>query len=209
MLAKSPGFTIVAVLTLALASARTPRSSALSTPLSCDRSLTRIRLRSSTFGANSKRKAFRRTGSPSPNTGTYAIAMNRSRRLPPTHSAAARTSPRRCAACASFLQPPPRRACSRCSALRRFLGRSFSADEDQPGHSHFALLSYASLAKPVWPRPNIVTKSIQLDGETYYHVVGVSAARQFSLGGKQAPLDFRFGLNRANPASRLPLSSRP
>jgi predicted permease len=79
------------------------------------------------------------------------------------------------------------------------LGRTFTADEDQPGHSHFVLLSYALWQSQFAADPSIVTKSIQLDGESY-SVVGV-LPKDFSLGGKQdvwTPL----GLNRAKPNGR-------
>ena len=79
------------------------------------------------------------------------------------------------------------------------LGRTFSADEDQPGHSHFALLSYALWQSQFAGDPNILTKSIQLDGETY-SVVGV-LSKHFSLGGKQ-DLWVPLGLNRAKPGDR-------
>jgi predicted permease len=79
------------------------------------------------------------------------------------------------------------------------LGRTFTADEDQPGNSHFVLLSYALWQSQFAADPSIVTKSIQLDGEAY-SVVGV-LPRNFSLGGKEdvwTPL----GLNRAMPNGR-------
>jgi putative ABC transport system permease protein len=80
-----------------------------------------------------------------------------------------------------------------------FLGRDFGVEEDQPGHSHFALLSYGLWQSQFGGDPNIVTKSIQLDGETYT-IVGV-LPKQFSLGGKQ-DLWIPLGLNRAKPGSR-------
>ena len=80
-----------------------------------------------------------------------------------------------------------------------FLGRDFSVEEDQPGHSHFALLSYGLWQSQFGGDPNIVTKSIQLDDEMYT-IVGV-LPKQFSLGGKQ-DLWIPLGLNRAKPGSR-------
>jgi predicted permease len=79
------------------------------------------------------------------------------------------------------------------------LGRTFGVDEDQPGHSHYVLLSYALWQSQFGGDPNIVTKPLQLDGETY-NVVGI-LPKQFSLGGKQ-DLWVPLGLNRAKPDSR-------
>jgi predicted permease len=79
------------------------------------------------------------------------------------------------------------------------LGRSFSTEEDQPGHSHVALLSYALWQRQFAGDPNIVSKSIRLDAEPYA-VVGV-LPKQFSLGRSQ-DLWIPLGLDRANPSDR-------
>ena len=79
------------------------------------------------------------------------------------------------------------------------LGRSFARDEDQPGHAHFALLSYALWRSQFASDPNVVSKTIQLDGEAY-SIVGV-LPKDFSLGGKQ-DLWLPLGLNRAKPGNR-------
>ncbi len=79
------------------------------------------------------------------------------------------------------------------------VGRSFGVEEDQPGHSHYVLLSYALWESQFGGDPNIVAKPIQLDGEAY-NIVGV-LPKQFSLGGKQ-DLWVPLGLDRAKPQNR-------
>jgi len=78
-------------------------------------------------------------------------------------------------------------------------GRTFTPEQCQQGHSHVALLSYGLWQSQFGGDPNIVNKSVQLDAEPYA-VVGV-LPKQFSLGGKQdlwTPLE----LNRAKPQDR-------
>jgi putative ABC transport system permease protein len=79
------------------------------------------------------------------------------------------------------------------------VGRSFSGEEDKPGHSHYVLLSYALWESQFGGDPNIVAKPVQLDGEAY-SIVGV-LPKQFSLGGKQ-DLWVPLGLDRAKPQGR-------
>jgi len=79
------------------------------------------------------------------------------------------------------------------------VGRTFGADEDQPGHSHYVLLSYSLWQSQFGGDPNIVKRPIQLDGEVF-SVVGV-LPKLFSLGGKQ-DLWIPLGLDRAKPGGR-------
>jgi predicted permease len=79
------------------------------------------------------------------------------------------------------------------------LGRSFGVDEDQPGQSRFVLLSYGLWQSQFGGDPNVAAKSIQLSGESY-RIVGV-LPKEFSLGGKR-DLWIPLGLNRAKPDSR-------
>jgi len=79
------------------------------------------------------------------------------------------------------------------------LGRNFTADEDQPGRSHVALLSYAFWQSQFGGDPNILGKAVDLDGESYA-VVGV-LGKNFSLGGKQ-DLWVPLALDRSHPRNR-------
>jgi putative ABC transport system permease protein len=79
------------------------------------------------------------------------------------------------------------------------LGRTFTADEDQPGRDHEALLSFALWKSLFGGDPQIVGKSMQLDGQPYF-IVGV-LRKDFSLGGKQ-DLWIPLGLDRTKPQDR-------
>jgi putative ABC transport system permease protein len=79
------------------------------------------------------------------------------------------------------------------------LGRAFSAEEDQPGRNKVALLSYALWRSQFGADPKIVGKPVQLDGESYA-VVGVLGP-DFSLGTKPN-IWVSLGLDRAKPDDR-------
>jgi len=78
-----------------------------------------------------------------------------------------------------------------------FLGRTFPPDEDQPGRDHVALLSYGLWQRSFGADPSVVGRNITIDGESYA-VVGVM------------PADFHF-LNRTSDKAELwlPVSLDP
>ncbi|HEY6389211.1 MAG TPA: ABC transporter permease, partial [Candidatus Acidoferrum sp.] len=71
--------------------------------------------------------------------------------------------------------------------------------EDQPGHEHEALLSFALWKSLFGGDPRILGKTMQLDGQPYA-IVGV-LRKDFSLGGKQ-DLWVPLGLDRMKPQDR-------
>jgi putative ABC transport system permease protein len=79
------------------------------------------------------------------------------------------------------------------------LGRTFNAEEDQPGRDHEALVSFALWKSQFGGDPLIVGKSIQLDGQPYA-IIGV-LGKDFSLGGKH-DLWVPLGLDRTKPQDR-------
>ena len=79
------------------------------------------------------------------------------------------------------------------------LGRGFDVDDDRPGHSHVALLSYGFWQRQFAGDPNVAAKSIHISGEAY-SILGV-LPKEFSLGGRQ-DLWIPLGLNRAKPDAR-------
>jgi len=79
------------------------------------------------------------------------------------------------------------------------LGRIFALDEDQPGHNHVAVLSFALWKGQFGGDPQMLGKAIQLDGQRY-SIVGV-LSKDFSLGGKH-DLWVPMGLDRTKPQNR-------
>ncbi len=83
--------------------------------------------------------------------------------------------------------------------LHPFMGRTFAADENQPGHNHVAMLSYALWRSQFGGDSSILGKNIQIDRESY-SVVGIMPP-DFALGGKQ-DLWIPMPLDRAKPRNR-------
>ena len=199
MLARSPGFTLVAVLTLALGiGANTAIFSVVDAVL-----LKPLAYKDSTALINVWGK-FDKQGVPALGFSEpeYWDLLDRNRSFSEIAMYAIGAS-------ANLTRPDARPAqVSEAKAtagvfpllgITPILGRPFSANEDQPGQSHVALLSYALWQGQFAGDPEIAGKSFQLDGETYT-VTGVLAPG-FSLGGKQ-DLWVPLGLNRAKPDNR-------
>ena len=83
--------------------------------------------------------------------------------------------------------------------VQTVLGRTFTVDEDQPGHDREALLSFALWKSLFAGDPQIVGRSIELDGQTYA-IIGV-LRQDFSLGGRH-DLWIPLGLDRRKPQNR-------
>jgi predicted permease len=79
------------------------------------------------------------------------------------------------------------------------LGRTYAADDDQPGRDNVAVLTYDFWSKRLAADPAIIGKAIQLDAETYV-VIGV-LPKGFAFGGA-TDLWLPLGLNRARPRDR-------
>jgi putative ABC transport system permease protein len=202
MLAKSPGFTLVAVLTIALGiGANTAMFSVVNAvllrPLAYKDSISLVNI----WGKYDK-EGIPRNWLSEPEywdlldraqsfsgVGIYTVGGGvslTSSDAPPVQASAALTN----AALFPILGVQP------------FLGRVFSSGpsaEDQPGRDHVVILSYALWRSQFGGDPNIVGKPIQLDRESY-SVVGV-LPKDFSFAGKQ-DLWLPAALNRAKPRNR-------
>jgi len=85
-------------------------------------------------------------------------------------------------------------------AVKPFLGRTFAADEDQPGKEHVVVLSHRLWTSQFGGDPGIVGKTVTLNGEAYA-VIGVMPARSpFDRAFNQLwrPLAFREGERTRN-----------
>ena len=83
--------------------------------------------------------------------------------------------------------------------VKAFLGRTYSADDDQPGRDRMALLSYNFWTQQLGADRGVVGGSIQLDAENYT-IIGV-LPKDFSFAGP-ADLWLPLGLNRAHGRDR-------
>jgi putative ABC transport system permease protein len=79
------------------------------------------------------------------------------------------------------------------------LGRTYSADDDQPGHNHVAVLTYNFWSTRFASDPAIIGKSIQLDADTYT-VIGV-LRKGFDFAGP-TDLWLPLGLDRSHGRDR-------
>ncbi|MGB6484713.1 MAG: ABC transporter permease [Candidatus Acidiferrales bacterium] len=75
------------------------------------------------------------------------------------------------------------------------LGRSFRPDEEQPGHDHVVILSHGIWVRHFGSDPNIIDRSITVDGQPFT-VVGVLPAG-FDLLGFGQPMDLWMPLSFA------------
>jgi putative ABC transport system permease protein len=76
---------------------------------------------------------------------------------------------------------------------RPVLGRTFAADEDQPGKDHVVLLSHAIWQSQFGGDPNLIGKTIRLDGEPYAVIGVLPAGGSFDRAYNQiwSPLVFK------------------
>jgi predicted permease len=81
--------------------------------------------------------------------------------------------------------------------LKPSLGRDFSAQEEQPGHEHVAMISHGMWQSRFGSDPAVIGKPILLDYESY-QIIGV-LPRGFSLAGTSVALDvwMPFAFDRA------------
>lgn len=85
--------------------------------------------------------------------------------------------------------------------LRPILGRSFSADEDQPGKNHVVILSAGLWERRFGRDPEILGKTISLDGGSYA-VVGIAPV-EFRIPASQSELWIPY---TPDPTDLLPAS---
>ena len=83
--------------------------------------------------------------------------------------------------------------------VRPIAGRVFTADEDQPGRDRVALLDYGFWMSQMAGDPSAVGRTVELNGEAYA-IIGV-LPRGFAFGG-DVNMWLPLGLDRAKPNSR-------
>jgi predicted permease len=71
------------------------------------------------------------------------------------------------------------------------MGRTFTAEEDQPGHDHEVVLSYGLWRDQFGASPRILGQAIQLDGSAYT-VIGIMPAGFIFPRGEEMPGSFNF-----------------
>jgi putative ABC transport system permease protein len=83
-----------------------------------------------------------------------------------------------------------------------FMGRTFTAEEERPGHEHLAVLSYGAWVRRFGADRNALGQSLRLDGELY-QVVGVMPKDfQFPAGDSQVEVWSPLTLDLTSLASR-------
>ena len=177
MLLKHPGFTLIAVLTLALGiGANTAIFSIVNAvllrpfPYHAPEQLVMIgEVRAWRFGVVSQLCRLARR------------SQRSSMQHPPCVQTRATTSPAQANpnACKVGLSP---RVSYHCLVSSRRLGRDFLAEDDRPGATPAVILSYGFWSRRFGNDPNIIGKQITLNNQSYT-VVGIT------------PRDFQFGLD--------------
>jgi putative ABC transport system permease protein len=82
------------------------------------------------------------------------------------------------------------------------LGRTFASGEDEPGHNHVAILSYALWQSHFASDPSVVEKTVKLNGESYSVVAVMPAAFKLIDFPTQVWIPLGFDSKQLSPAGR-------